>query len=73
LQTALEAVKEAMKAETGAAEAILAGVKKISLANDIKEVFPEVKKAYDGTVSADQVANFKQKLEGYRDSTKKSA
>jgi hypothetical protein len=65
LKTALDAAKEAMKAETGAEEKILAGVKKISVAKDIKEVFEKVKEAHDG-VAADKIAGLKEDLTKFK-------
>jgi len=56
-----------MESESGAAGAILAGVKKISLAEKIEEVFKKCKEAH-GTPSVADKGNIETKLTGYKDS-----
>lgn len=58
-----------MKDESGAADKILADVKKISLANDIKAVFEDCKKAYDGVPSTEK-SGLEDKLKGHKTSRK---
>ncbi|CAG8540059.1 8776_t:CDS:2 [Paraglomus brasilianum] len=61
---------KAMKDESGAADKILADVKGIKLATDIKTVFEDCKKAY-GTLTSLEKSGLKSKLEDHK--TKRSS